>query len=209
MTSSTLLHPLPTRSQLIKATLIALVIAGLILLTLVLPAEYGIDPTGIGKRLGVYAMSSAETSTTETTVGETSPAAAAVIAVPAPTAGGEGALHNQYVTQILTPFRSEAMSVTLAPNKGAEIKARMHKGEQFAFNWTTDRGELEFDMHGEVIDAAKDEFTSYWLADAPSAAGIFTAPFDGVHGWYWQNNGSEPITVTVTVSGFYRELFRP
>ncbi len=209
MTSSTLLHPLPTRSQLIRATLIALVVAGLILLTLVLPAEYRIDPTGIGRKLGVYGMSSADASTPQVAGGETAPVTAPAIVAPAPPASAGGSMHNQYVTQSLTPFRSEAMSVTLAPNKGAEIKTRMRKGEQFAFNWTADRGALEFDMHGEQVNAAKDEFTSYWLADAPSAAGIFTAPFDGVHGWYWQNNGSEPVTVTVTVSGFYSELFRP
>jgi hypothetical protein len=209
MTSSTLLHPLPTRSQLIKATFIAMVVAGLLLLTTVLPAEYGIDPTGIGKKLGLYGMSVASASAPEPAVGERQPASPTPPVAPtSPTSVGS-AFQNQYVMQSLTLFRSGQMSVTLAPSKGAEIKARMRKGEQFAFSWTADNGVVEFDMHGEEVNAAKDVFTSYWMDTAGNAAGTFTAPFDGSHGWYWHNNGNTPITVTVDVSGFYSELYRP
>lgn len=205
MNSSTVLNPLPTRSQLLKATAIAIVVAGLVLITTVLPAELGFDPTGIGKKLGLLGMS-AEVETAPSPVAPTTvPAPAA--AVVAPVKGG--VMQNEYVVESRTPFRTGEMSVTLAPNKGAEIKARMLKGDQFTFDWRTDGGAVEFDMHGEKIDAAKDEFTSYWMADAARAAGAFTAPFEGVHGWYWHNGGTEPVTVTVTVSGFYSELFRP
>ena len=41
----------PTTPQLVKATLAAAAIAGIILITTVLPAEHGIDPTGIGGAL--------------------------------------------------------------------------------------------------------------------------------------------------------------
>ena len=50
-------HPLPTMPQLIKATGLALLVAGVILITTVLPAEHGIDPTGIGKALGLTTLS--------------------------------------------------------------------------------------------------------------------------------------------------------
>ena len=56
MTSHTT-HPLPSLSQLIKATAAALIVAGAILITTVLPAEHGIDPTGIGKALGLAKLS--------------------------------------------------------------------------------------------------------------------------------------------------------
>jgi hypothetical protein len=204
MTSSTILNPLPTRSQLLKATVIAIVVAGLVLITTVLPAELGIDPTGIGKKLGLLGMSAEVEATSAPSTSVVAPASPAVTA---PTKGD--VMQNEYVAQSRTAFRSGEMSVTLAPNKGAEIKARMLKGDQFTFNWLSDGGAVEFDMHGEKVDAAKDEFTSYWMADADHAAGTFIAPFEGVHGWYWHNAGTEPVTVTVTVSGFYSELFRP
>lgn len=205
MTTSTVLNPLPTRSQLLKATAIAIVVAGLILITTILPAEFGIDPTGIGKRLGVLGMSAGG----EPVADVPSPASStATTAVPV-VSPNAALMRNSYVTQSATPFRSEQRSVTLGPNQGAEIKARMLEGEHFTFSWSSDGGAVEFDMHGEKVNAAKDEFTSYWLAEATSAAGTFTAPFEGVHGWYWHNIGSEPVTVTVQVSGFYSELFRP
>jgi hypothetical protein len=37
----------------------------------------------------------------------------------------------------------------------------------------------------------------------------FTAGFDGIHGWFWRNKGTQPVTITVKVSGFHEKLFRP
>lgn len=207
MTTSTVLHPLPSRAQLIKATAIAAAAAGLILVTAVLPAEHGIDPTGIGRKLGLLGMS-AGAATPGPVLTKALPAAPATPASSTATPVA-AAVRNEFVTQSSTPFRTGEKQVTLAPDKGAEIKAKMHKGEQFTFSWATGAGPVEFDMHGEETNAAKDVFTSYWKDDAASGAGTFTAPFDGSHGWYWHNHGTEPVTVTVTVSGFYSELYRP
>lgn len=207
MNSSTGLHPLPSRAQLIKATAIAIAAAALILVTAVLPAEHGIDPTGIGRKLGLLGMSSG--AATPEPASNKTPPAAPIVAAPSTPTPVSTAVRNVYVVQGVTPFRTGEMQVTLAPDKGAEIKAKMHKGEQFTFSWSTAAGPVEFDMHGEETHAAKDVFTSYWKDDAASGAGTFTAPFDGSHGWYWHNHGTEPVTVTVTVSGFYSELYRP
>lgn len=47
---------LPTSRQLRRATILAVVVAASLLLTAVLPAEYGVDPTGMGQRLGLTQM---------------------------------------------------------------------------------------------------------------------------------------------------------
>ncbi|MCP6151252.1 hypothetical protein NL425_26250, partial [Klebsiella pneumoniae] len=47
---------LPTSAQLLRSTLIAIVAAAAILITIVLPAEYAVDPTGIGRMLGLTEM---------------------------------------------------------------------------------------------------------------------------------------------------------
>lgn len=49
--------PIQTISTLIKATIAAAFIAVIVFLTVVLPAEYGIDPTGAGKALGLTVLS--------------------------------------------------------------------------------------------------------------------------------------------------------
>lgn len=47
---------LPSSKQLITSTVTAMGVAGVLLVTTVLPAEYGIDPTGVGKVLGLTEM---------------------------------------------------------------------------------------------------------------------------------------------------------
>lgn len=102
------------------------------------------------------------------------------------------------------------MALTLKPGEGAEIKATMRKGDQFVFGWVAENGKVEFDMHGEAVNARNDEFTSYWKGvDRADSHGAFTAPFDGTHGWYWNNSGKVPVTVRVKVSGFFEKLQRP
>lgn len=47
--------------RLLRSTLVALAVAGLLLVTVVLPAEYGIDPTGVGRVIGLTRMGEIKT----------------------------------------------------------------------------------------------------------------------------------------------------
>ena len=186
-------HHLPTLPQLFKATCIAVLAAGAILITIVLPSEFGIDPTGIGKAMGLTVLSAtyAEAARQPDTMIAQKP----VVQTPA-----------QTVTKSNVPFRNDEMSLTLKPDEGAEIKSTMRKGEKIVFNWATDGGSVNVDMHGEKPNAG-DKFTSYWKAkQITSDQGSFIAPFDGTHGWYWRNRGDKPVMVRVRVSGFYENL---
>lgn len=200
----------PTSQRLLKATAIAIAVASVVLVTAVLPAEYGIDPTGIGASLGLTALAQSPASAPE----EPSPPAVAPAASPTTVeldAVGQPlkAVEGASVSKREGAYRSESMTVTLPPGEGAEIKTPMKSGDGMVFNWTA-TGAVASDMHGERTGAAKDEYTSYWI-ETPrrQASGTFTAPFDGVHGWYWVNKTSEPVTVQVEVTGFQQALFRP
>lgn len=199
-------QPLPSLHKLIKATGLALIVAGVILITIVLPAEFGIDPTGIGKALGLTALNDNSRQIQPVTL-----AIEEAVFIPSNTTAVEP------VEQILTgtvvkskaPFRSDEMTITLEEDEGSEIKALMKKGEQFVFTWTTDGGKVNFDMHGEQPNAGE-AFTSYWKdKNQTNANGTFVAPFDGTHGWYWRNRGDKPVTIKVKVSGFYNKLYQP
>lgn len=179
--------------QLVKATLIALAVAVILLVVAILPAEYGIDPTGLGKGLGLTALNGTE------------PAGEEI----APTEAGA---MTTGAAVVRTPgvFGTEEKIIELPPYEGVELKATMTAGQSFVFNWTTSGGELFVDMHGEPHGAADDEFTSYWKENSQgSAQGNFVASFDGTHGWYWQNMNEEPVTITVQVSGFYENIYQP
>ena len=64
-------HTVSTKT-LVKASISAVVVAAIALVTFILPAEYNIDPTGIGNKLGLTALAQAaemETTSLETTKG--------------------------------------------------------------------------------------------------------------------------------------------
>ena len=50
-----------TNSTLLKYTMFSLVFAAITLLTIILPAEYDIDPTGIGHKLGLTVFNNVQT----------------------------------------------------------------------------------------------------------------------------------------------------
>ena len=205
----------PSRRSLMKATLFALIIAAAILVLAVLPAEYGIDPTGVGSHLGLVALAS-----TETPDAVESPAATAASDTVVATASASGpeldavgqpaqAVEASHVSKRSDAFRSDQMTITLAPGKGEEIKAAMQSGAGFVFEWTAS-APVAVDMHGERKEAKEGEYTSYWIEPSlERGAGSFTAPFEGSHGWYWLNRSDAPITVEVHVTGFQQKLYRP
>lgn len=185
-------QPIPSNATLVKATSISVVVAGLLLVVAVLPAEYGVDPTGIGKALGLTTLS-------KTT--EAAPAASATTA-----AAATSASPAETVAKRSKPYYSNTTQVVLAPGQGTEVKAVMQAGETMVFSWSTDGGLVRFDMHGEPPNAG-DKFTSYWKdADKSSGHGAFVAPFTGTHGWFWANRGTAPVTVTLLTSGYYDSI---
>ena len=181
----------PSGRSLAVATIASALVAAVLLVTVILPAEYGVDPLGVGRRLGLYR-------TPDAVVANPSEA----IEMPAT---------ETTLTRSPVPYRSDEMSITLRPGEGSEIKAVMAKGQHFVYTWTAQGGTVDVDMHGEAFDA-KDaaDATSYWKDEhQPGDQGIFTAPVAGRHGWFWQNLNDDPVTITVRTSGFYERLVRP
>ena len=54
----------------------------------------------------------------------------------------------------------------------------------------------------------KPTVTEYLQTLGLSSSGSLVAPFEGVHGWYLQNQSDKPVAVHLKVSGFY-ELVPP
>lgn len=173
----------PSMASLLKALAIATAIASVLLVLVVLPAERNIDITGFGKAIGLTVLSAPE-------------AAPADAAAPAPAAAAPAA---QSATD-------DHATVELLPGRGQEYKFRLSAGAKLKFAWQSDAGDVYYDFHGEPRGAAKDVFESFAAGDATGAEGTLTAPFDGTHGWYWKNSGTEPIRITLVTSGAYEIL---
>lgn len=184
----------PSSSQLLKATLGSICIAALLLVTAVLPAEYGFDPTGLGKALGLIQLN------------EATPKTAAELAANNVQASD---VESENLLKAATELRSDTLKIPLMPGQGAEIKSRMMPGNHFVFTWQVEGGRVSFDMHGERPNSGG-AFTSFWLGDdTQQSSGAFTTPFEGTHGWYWENKGDTPVTVVLQTHGFYGDLYMP
>jgi hypothetical protein len=181
---------LPSTKSLITATGVAAVIGLLVLIIAILPAEYGIDPTGLGEKMGLTMLSQAE-------------AAESASAEAGSSSDNLLALSAGPVWRTQSTLSSDTTTVTLKPDEGLEVKANMNAGDRMVFNWASEGGPVNFDMHGERFNDG-DNFTSYWQGrNEPAANGAFEAPFDGTHGWYWRNRGDETVTIVLQTSGFY------
>ncbi|HAF42239.1 MAG TPA: hypothetical protein DCG90_10815 [Sphingobium sp.] len=186
----------PSPAALAKATGGAALAAVAILTLFVLPAEYGVDPTGVGGALGLNGMVAG-------------PEAEAAPVAPSATPAGIATPTKDSISKT-APWRQDEMTITLEPHSGQEVKAHMTKGDSFIFSWKSTGGPVKAEMHGEKVNAAEGEFTDYWKElEMTGGQGDFTAPFDGTHGWYFRNKGDTPVTVSVRTVGFYKDLFQP
>jgi hypothetical protein len=180
----------PSRRQLIRATFISIAVMAVIVVVAVLPAEYNIDPTGFGGRLGLLRPDASGG-------GDVASSDVATSATPVA------------VTKSPTPYRTDETTITLKTGESAEIKATMRRQDRLVFSWTAEGGPVDFEMHGEPANAVGGEYTSYWKDDEKeSGHGSFEAPFDGTHGWYWLNLETDPVTIRLRTSGFYEKIGR-
>ena len=181
-------------------------VAVALLLTVVLPAEYGVDPTGIGRALGLFRPATGEASAGSGIAAEREGAS---VSGEDAAAVGDVSLQRS-LRKNPTPYRTDEMSLTLQSGEGGEIKAAMKQGERLVFTWTSTGGGVDVDMHSEFVGDRAGESISYWKDELQTSGhGAFEAPASGNHGWFWQNLTDDPVIITVKVSGFYEKLFRP
>ena len=194
---------LPTTPQLLRSTAIAIAAAAVLLVTVVLPAEYAVDPTGVGKMLGLTQMGEIKqqlASEAEAEVAATDPPA--MVASTAEPDVAPAASPQEPATEAWR----DVVTLTLAPDEAAEIKLTMKKGEIAPYEWTASPGHVNSDLHA---DGAGGLFTSYRKGRAETRdAGELTADFDGAHGWYWRNRSGVSVEVTLRTNGVYSELKR-
>jgi hypothetical protein len=172
-----------SKSNLIKATVIALLVAVAVLFAVILPAEYGLDPLGTGAALGLTQLSSAAEST----------------ATAAPVVLGAN-------TSVAKTYKVDLEDITLFPGMGLEIKYQMEKGAVMVYSWKA-TGPVMFEFHGEPDQKPNPEYyDSYELDDKigkSESHGVFVAPSTGIHGWFWENKGEKEVNVVLHTAGFF------
>ncbi len=202
---------LPSARTLIRSTLIAAVVATILLVTIVLPAEYAIDPTGIGRLLGLAEMGDVKVSLEQeartdakrapTAVAPCPPAVPVTAAHAPPVSAGSAA---SPASSVVPTALTHVTRVTLKPGEGKEVKLKMRAGARATFAWVTDTGVVNYDTHG---DDAQGTYHGYGKGTGErTQKGVLVAAVDGMHGWFWRNRTKQVVTITLETSGDYQEL---
>lgn len=165
-----------TKPALLKYTMLGLVFAAITLFTIILPAEYNIDPSGIGHKLGLTVFHN-------------------VKADEATQSGIEDSTSSEGL--------AETIEVVVPAGRGVEYKFIMAQYQKLEYEWITDSAALYFDLHGEPEGDTTGYFESYAIATLSEMKGSFTVPFTGSHGWYWKNTSDKSVKVQLSVKGEY------
>jgi hypothetical protein len=178
---------LPSTKTLVKSTVLAICVAAIILVTTVLPAEYGIDPSGVGQILGLKKMGEIKVDLAEKAISDKSGQVN-------PESDIE---YNQsnYISQM------GEIKISFNPNEGRELKVTMLKDDKINYSWRTDGGEIYFAAHtdsGQPHDYAE--------GTKSSDKGTLIAFCDGRHGWWFKNRTSKAITLTLNIDGNYSDF---
>jgi hypothetical protein len=170
-------HQILSTKSLLKALAAALITAIALFVTTVLPAEFGIDPTGLGAALGLTDL-------------------AASAASPEPVSRpGSGDL----------AFRQDENEIVIPANSGLEFKFFLAEYAALNYDWSSTEP-LYFDLHGEPDGDTSGYFESYGVATVDSMQGTLTTPFAGSHGWYWRNDHDLDVVVSLQTMGNYEVI---
>jgi hypothetical protein len=228
---------LPTSEQLGRSTRRALLAAAAILVLVVLPAEYGIDPTRIGRVLGLTEMGEIKTQLAAEAAADAE--ATAVAAAPAAPTIDQAALTREIERAVAAaldaraaldvpeaapapapaapPVETVAAPAPRAAGRSDEIAITLVPGEGAEVKLVMAAGQtaaFAWTVEGGVAnfdlhgDGGGQKITYEQGRGVPGAEGTLEAAFDGNHGWFWRNRGDAPITVILRTEGSYAELKR-
>jgi hypothetical protein len=206
----------PALRSLLSIIVCGALVAAALLTCVILPAEYGIDLLGTGKALGLNAIAAATPSKKSSRPGPTGGASIHPVLLPAKQTSrwGESAVVEGAFIAQPHPLNVDAREVVLEPGEGLEIKYHMTQGGGLVYSWTATAPVL-FDFHAEpdvkpTVEDPSGYSESYARDDSKGIGqfnGTLIAPSAGIHGWYWENPGTEVVRIKLVASGFYDWIY--
>lgn len=192
-----------SRGKLVAGLTIGGAAVALLAVTVVLPSEFGIDPTGAGKALGLTKLAEKpgqaelERGKKRTNVLFAQDAAM----TPADFATRLAAVLGPLGKTVPAAPVTDRYVVELPPFQSIELKYVLDEGAPLAFTWTA-TAPVHVDMHSHPFDGGTELTESYLIEDnVPRQSAVYVAQFSGLHGWYWQNQTLNPVTVTLEATG--------
>ena len=202
-------HPIIKKNKILQSTVVALIAASIILITAVLPAEYGIDLIGAGKTLGFSKLYKPTEKSDSISWSDVLQGSHPLLKlenlgsgpeVKRPKEADNPPPKKQYEE------RQDTIKVIVKAGQGIEYKVGMLKYGELKYEWKTDNGTVFFDFHGdvkEVVISNRVYFESYTVAFSNNMMGTHLSPFEGRHGWFFNNESKSDIVITIRLKGQY------
>jgi hypothetical protein len=185
----------PSRTALLWWVASAVAAGTLIFVIAILPVEFNIDPTGIGRLVGLDRL-----------------AGPAQVEVAATVPGGG---EPTYFSDV--PFRTDTVDIPLQRSgtlfeDELEWKVRMKQGATIVYSWTVPDlplpDEFYFSFHGQSEPGPGEGnpqvmVTTFREEVGSAQSGSLVAPYDGLWGWYLQNQTDRPVVVKMRIAGYY------
>lgn len=227
-----------TAGGLLKATLGAAAVAAGILTFIWLPAEYGIDPTGVGHSLGLTQMgqikeqlhteSDADAAAAQTINNGVSDITALALtakldAIQAQLSVITAAVSAKSVAspaqRPVEPESSPATTLAVSVSRWVdEVSYTLVPGEGIEIKLVMDEGavaDYEWSANGAVVnhdthgDGSGKKINYEKGRAVPEQAGQLIAAFNGNHGWFWRNRTEDNVVVTLRTKGNYTKMILP
>lgn len=106
------------------------------------------------------------------------------------------------ITPQTATYQTDTVEFELGPYEFLEYKYRLEQDGSMVYSWKA-TGPVIYDFHSEPDGAPEGYAESFDKAQAGEAHGTYTAPFSGIHGWFWENPGARAVTITLASAGFY------
>jgi hypothetical protein len=187
-------HPMQPvrRGRLLLVTALAFIAGFVIVFGAIVPAEFGKDPTGLGKLGGLSRLWAPPEKTLD------------------PKAGAVARAH-EYPTGWRTDVVEIPLTGFLGGAKGSELeyKVRMKTDATLIYEWSVAGAQrpddFHYDFHGHTTPAPGEQMTvsTYKQGFGLNKHGALTAPFDGIQGWQFSNSSETPVVVRLKLAGFY------
>ena len=206
--------PVHSNKTLIKASLAATLIAAVILVLFILPAEYDVDPTGFGQAAGLTELAKSSQAQEQTQAAVTTPSQMpdqmpdemqeAEFGFDKPATLDAPSVEQIKAARQTPDVRNDTVDIVIPAGRGLEYKLLIDAYTHLEYEWHTDGQPLYFDFHGEPKGDTTGYYESFSITTSNEMKGSLTTPFAGSHGWYWKNKSDAPVTVTLTTKGDYR-----
>jgi hypothetical protein len=193
---------LPTRREVAVGAAVALVVGAAALVFFILPAEAGIDLTGFGEKTGLTGLASSGTGANiylERGLKRKNVLFPLAKDAKPDEATLRSALAGKGIAAPAT-VKTDHWEYELLPYESIEMKYRLAQGQPMVFAWRA-TAPVHYDMHSVPDAGGNDATESFAITDASGQTALYVAPFTGIHGWFWQNQSLNNVTVSIDATG--------